>query len=557
MSNYYTNQESVANIYVGLVERGWNCFGYRADQSDSMTDYYSPARWDGIAEKDGYVLLVDVYGTHDSGKNGNPVFHHANPKRNNWHIEKDGEIVAKGNGAFKCNGYLFGNYREETLEKINKFIDRVEKNIKPAKKEKQIKQTKTNKEEVKSPVEALTCEMQLNDDLNGVELKFSGIPNETVRAEMKSNGFRYSKYNKVWYAKQTEKTIMFAESLVSIHADIARDIEAGEEYILNPESVTEELHQETIEETPEQEENNDLIGRKVFGQWGVMSGWDYGIIENADSEEILVKWEDGKDQYIELRSLITVNEFTNMDAVGVYLLPEEKQLDDDNIQTESNTETMPQGKITVESIKFIWSESALIPDNTIVKTFTEAEQMIKKAAVKAPDTGAYDKTKFLITWADGQTYEGRIDIVRSDMFKAHPMKQHIEEFADYVINDKSATWYTEEDREGYREFLSTYFLEDYKETETVITEPESIQQPSNGKVLDFSSKFKRKQEEQETKEMTSHFIDNILPYMSQEEINNLQGAYTEGNEEELNAVWQRLMLSTAVKRAKAEILKQN
>ncbi|PLR99611.1 LPD25 domain-containing protein [Bacillus sp. T33-2] len=572
MSNYYSNQESVANVYVGLVERGWNCFGYRADQSDSMTDYYSPARWEGVAEKDGYILLVDVYSTSESGKKGYPVFSHVNPKRNNWHIEKDGEIIAKGNGAFKCSGFLFGHEKEETMEKVNKFIDRIEKNIKPSKETvNKNKQTQVKKE-VKMAADAITCEMNLNNDLNGVELKFSGIPTETVRNELKSNGFRYSKYNKVWYCQKSEKAIMFAESIVSIYADIAKDIEAGEEYILNPEKTIEELQEvQGVFETPEQNENISLIGRKVFGQWGVMAGWNNGIItDQTDYSEVIVNWEewegtgDGQKHRYDIKDLIIVNENTSLDPIGIYLMPEE-------VTAEPITEeikepvTTSEGKITVESIQFVWSESNLITDETTVSTFAEAEQMIKRAASKDPDNGCYDKTKFLITWSDGQTYEGRIDIVRSDMFKANPLKQHITEHCMFYSGQYCPSYMTEAEykahidyskQEDYKQFLDTYSLEDDKQL--IRTNNNDItDNKGKGKVLDFNSRFKQKQEQQETENMTDHFLENVLPFLNQDELFNLQAAYKSNNEEELNNIWQQLMLKTAVRRAKKEFLKQN
>lgn len=43
-----------------LVERGWTLYGFKPDRSDGMIDYYDPASWDGIAEKDGFVVVVDV-----------------------------------------------------------------------------------------------------------------------------------------------------------------------------------------------------------------------------------------------------------------------------------------------------------------------------------------------------------------------------------------------------------------------------------------------------------------------------------------------------------------
>jgi hypothetical protein len=53
-------REAVANLGKCLQALGWTLYGWRDDESDSMTDYYSPESWDGIAEKNGYVAVVDV-----------------------------------------------------------------------------------------------------------------------------------------------------------------------------------------------------------------------------------------------------------------------------------------------------------------------------------------------------------------------------------------------------------------------------------------------------------------------------------------------------------------
>lgn len=37
-----------------------------------MTDYFDPASWDGIAEKDGYIILIDIC-KYDLGKSGKKV----------------------------------------------------------------------------------------------------------------------------------------------------------------------------------------------------------------------------------------------------------------------------------------------------------------------------------------------------------------------------------------------------------------------------------------------------------------------------------------------------
>ena len=59
MSNYYTKQDAKVRMAHELMKMGWNVEGYKADESDSMTDYWSPARWGGIATKNGFVLVVD------------------------------------------------------------------------------------------------------------------------------------------------------------------------------------------------------------------------------------------------------------------------------------------------------------------------------------------------------------------------------------------------------------------------------------------------------------------------------------------------------------------
>jgi hypothetical protein len=54
------------NLALGLQAHGWTLHGFKEDRSDSMTDYYDPASWDGIAEKGGYVVVVDVKPTNET-----------------------------------------------------------------------------------------------------------------------------------------------------------------------------------------------------------------------------------------------------------------------------------------------------------------------------------------------------------------------------------------------------------------------------------------------------------------------------------------------------------
>lgn len=60
MSTYYEYQD-VKNAIVHRLFAldGWKIYGYHADNSDPMTDYYDPEWWDGIATKNGYTLVID------------------------------------------------------------------------------------------------------------------------------------------------------------------------------------------------------------------------------------------------------------------------------------------------------------------------------------------------------------------------------------------------------------------------------------------------------------------------------------------------------------------
>lgn len=163
MSTYYEYQDVKVKIAHRLMRMdGWKIYGYKADESDGMTDYYSPAYWRGVATKNGFVLCVNVYGerkepeyytvrtaaqvqtdaetaakiakleqmTQERGATAaeeatarekiellknkktdvdgiteekklvEPA-HKANPPRCNWHIEKNGIIIDKGTGLLK------------------------------------------------------------------------------------------------------------------------------------------------------------------------------------------------------------------------------------------------------------------------------------------------------------------------------------------------------------------------------------------------------------------------------------------------------------------------
>ena len=81
-----------ARVAIGLAlrSRGWKLYGFHEDRSDPMTDYYAPASWDGVAEKDGCVVVVDV------------------SKANNYVLSRSGgrqtQRQARGDDCPHCHG---------------------------------------------------------------------------------------------------------------------------------------------------------------------------------------------------------------------------------------------------------------------------------------------------------------------------------------------------------------------------------------------------------------------------------------------------------------------
>lgn len=45
-NNYYEFKDAKVAIAMELVKRGWKLYGFHEDESDWMTDYWSPAWWE-------------------------------------------------------------------------------------------------------------------------------------------------------------------------------------------------------------------------------------------------------------------------------------------------------------------------------------------------------------------------------------------------------------------------------------------------------------------------------------------------------------------------------
>lgn len=105
-------------------------------------------------------------------------------------------------------------------------------------------------------------------------------------------------------------------------------------------------------------------------------------------------------------------------------------------------------KIPVDFICFPFSESGDSKLDSIFYSWEEAEKAL--SSVIPPDLGYY-KTDFVITYKDGETYQGRFDI-GSD---APTLKEHIFNSISCIKNNKYGR-YKKETVEAYSEFENKY-----------------------------------------------------------------------------------------------------
>lgn len=72
----------------------------------------------------------------------------------------------------------------------------------------------------------------MNNEKNGIEIRFDGKPESAIIAALKENGFRWSGKQKMWYAKQSVERISFAESIGEISIGSKNSIEQNAGYNL-------------------------------------------------------------------------------------------------------------------------------------------------------------------------------------------------------------------------------------------------------------------------------------------------------------------------------------
>ena len=137
------------------------------------------------------------------------------------------------------------------------------------------------------------------------------------------------------------------------------------------------------------------------------------------------------------------------------------------------------GKIGIKEIVIDRAEGpcGLCGPKRAVQTFAEADAQLRESAETACEMpGTYDKHDFVITFDDGEKYEGRIDVYNPKHGKTEGLREHVVDFCrcygglwkdsdlpKHLTPDRYRRFlanYTDEERAAIASFLEKYAIEE-------------------------------------------------------------------------------------------------
>lgn len=87
------------------------------------------------------------------------------------------------------------------------------------------------------------------------------------------------------------------------------------------------------------------------------------------------------------------------------------------------------------------------------RSFADADAHLLMISQAAPKDGGYDKIDFFVHYADGQMYEGRIDVEHPDRKRPESIGKHMRDFCRFYGGKHPKPWCG---AEKYRVYMSRY-----------------------------------------------------------------------------------------------------
>lgn len=286
-----------------------------------------------------------------------------------------------------------------------------------------------------APVDGVT--VTLNKEKSGIEITFAEKPAAGIIAMLKENGFRWSKRG-FWYAKQTPERLTLAKALQEVPPEPA-EVEAAVCEEVEPAKM-ETIH--VVNDGGRTEFQVPASDITIQGEYGPR------IIDEKVQAVVLERYPEGGLGYTVQRG-----QYNDYDYLPV-----------------TTPQKFPAGeKVPMLHILFRWSESGAIRGGEKFTTWAEANRLVKRAAAEHEGEygagGGYYKTSFVVGFADGHTYTGRLDINEKD----DDITGHIRDFAEFSAGLRKPAHMSQEqydnyvrggDAQSWQEFLDRYMLED-------------------------------------------------------------------------------------------------
>lgn len=170
------------------------------------------------------------------------------------------------------------NVSEEVMEYLAKEVERISEGFVINKPTGTVKieavevETEETKEESQTK-EAVQEDVKVvyNEEKNGIELYFNNKPDTMTLETLKANGWRWSRYNKCWYTKDTEMSRQFVKTLTATETEkttldsIDIEIDDPSKYTISSELSKRENDGNWIFRTKEIDHNEEL--QKIFNSF--------------------------------------------------------------------------------------------------------------------------------------------------------------------------------------------------------------------------------------------------------------------------------------------------
>ena len=277
MNSVYDKREILVSMACELADRGWTIQGLTEDQSDSQTDYFSPASWNGYATK-GEYLIGQTY-----SQSERPIYERQDVDQTCWRCKGAGKVQEGDHDTQGRTFYLLGHGMQEQHEPATlsvgdtcpacdgqghhirneavvvghhpqyegpahgqswslerKQADGTYRRISQGR----LYDLHKNRDHEDAATKALVNQMEhptkpravsseppqqsvslmtgaivrKNEELGGVEIAFPTKPEPEILAQIKAHGFRWSSRAKVWYAKYSPSRWIEAHQLAGLPA---------------------------------------------------------------------------------------------------------------------------------------------------------------------------------------------------------------------------------------------------------------------------------------------------------------------------------------------------